>query len=50
MPAECGGGNSTAGRAGGLAYPDMPCYAYNEATGRFAFWGRNSALRLVHLP
>ena len=47
MPAECGGGNTTLIQVG---YPDMPCYAYNEVTGRFAFWGRNAALRLVRLP
>jgi hypothetical protein len=25
----------------------MPCYTFNEARGTFAFWGRNSVLRLV---
>ncbi len=51
MPAFCGGdvdGNSAG--VGNLLegeFPDMPCFTFDEAAGRFAFWGRNAELRLV---
>ena len=40
LPPYCGG-RPVAG-LGALA-----CYAYNEETGRFAYWGPNSLLRLA---
>jgi hypothetical protein len=27
---------------------DLACFVYLESSGRFAYWGRNSDLRLVH--
>ncbi len=38
-----GGGSGGAGR-------DLACFVFDERVGRFAYWGRNSDLRLVPPP
>ncbi len=39
--------NSAFAGAGCPLPPDLACYVYNEEEGTFAYWGRNSILRLT---
>ncbi len=41
LPASCGGSGGGGGPAGAA------CYVFDEAAGRFHYWGPNDVLRLV---
>ena len=52
LSAACGGGGNSSGilgggGGGGRSSGDLVCHVFNELILRFAFWGRNSDLRLV---
>mmetsp|Transcript_19125 Transcript_19125/g.52729 ORF Transcript_19125/g.52729 Transcript_19125/m.52729 type:complete len:103 (+) Transcript_19125:266-574(+) len=51
-PGSYGSSSSSGSGSGGgqvmyAGWSDLACYVYNEATGRFVFWGPNSLLELV---
>jgi hypothetical protein len=49
LPTGCGGGEGDAGGGGGGGGGALgaACYVFDEAAGRFLYWGPNAALRLV---
>jgi hypothetical protein len=47
MPAGCGFESPAPAPAVAGGRRDLACYVYLEGADRFAYWGRNSDLRLV---